>query len=103
MQRSSARRVAASVHVKTVECGRPVPSKRNLPDKASTAQSLDGNRLTGSLLIPRSRTIGDRSFNMQAGDETKLRFTSSATSDRSQPSVGRTQRQTIANLSLVLT
>jgi len=29
-----------------------VPSKRNLLDKASAAQSLDGNRLTGSLLVP---------------------------------------------------
>jgi hypothetical protein len=27
-------------------------SKRNLLDKASAAQSLDGNRLTGSLLTP---------------------------------------------------
>jgi hypothetical protein len=31
------------------------PSKRNLLDKASAAQSLDGTRLTGSLLIPNPR------------------------------------------------
>jgi hypothetical protein len=80
------------------------PSKRNLLDKASAAQSLDGNRLTGSLLIPQSRTIGDRSFNMQAGEEAKRRFASSATSDRSQPSVGRTQRrlQIIAGIDIAL-
>src|SRR5215471_18167967 len=47
-----------STRIKTVECGRLVPSKRNLLDNASAAQSLDGNRLTGSLLIPQSRTIG---------------------------------------------
>jgi hypothetical protein len=29
-----------------------VSSKRNLLDKASAAQNLDGNRLTGSLLVP---------------------------------------------------
>jgi hypothetical protein len=58
--------------------GRSGSSKRNLLDKASAAQSLDANRLTGSLLIPRSRTISDRSFNMQAADDAKLRFASSA-------------------------
>jgi hypothetical protein len=29
-----------------------VPSKRNLLGEASAAQNLDGNRLTGSLLVP---------------------------------------------------
>ncbi len=47
-------------------------SKRNLLDKASAAQSLDGNRLTGSLLSPRGRTIGDRSVRMQGGKEAKI-------------------------------
>src|SRR5215471_1722353 len=32
-----------------------VPTKRNLLDKARAAQSLDGNRLTGSLLVPGPR------------------------------------------------
>src|SRR5215471_18088745 len=33
-------------------CGCSIPSMRNLLDIASAAQNLDGNRLTGSLLIP---------------------------------------------------
>jgi hypothetical protein len=45
-----------------------------LRDKANTAQNLDGNRLTGSLLSPQGRNIGDCSFSMQAGAEAKLRF-----------------------------
>jgi len=33
----------------------PVPSMRNLLDKSSVAQSLDGDRLTGSLRYPRRK------------------------------------------------
>ena len=33
------------------------PSMRNLLDASSVAQSLDGNRLTGSLRIPRTPTL----------------------------------------------
>src|SRR5262249_42046878 len=42
------------------------PSKRNLLDTARVAQGLDGNRLTGSLLSPRSKTIEERNCTMQA-------------------------------------
>src|SRR5215469_12763557 len=57
-QRTSIRNSAhaPSARIRIVECCRCfVPTKRNLLDKASAAQSLDGNRLTGSLLVPAAR------------------------------------------------
>jgi hypothetical protein len=38
----------------------PVPSMRNLLDKSSVAQSLDGDRLTGSLRTPAGKLVPDR-------------------------------------------
>jgi hypothetical protein len=49
----SRRRSEVSKRMKIADMSkRFVPSKRNLLDKASAAQNLDGNRLTGSLLTP---------------------------------------------------
>jgi hypothetical protein len=38
----------------------PVSSMRNLLDKSSVAQSLDGDRLTGSLRTPAGKLLPDR-------------------------------------------
>src|SRR3979409_758099 len=38
----------------------PVPSMRNLLDKSSVAQSLDGDGLTGSLRTPAGKLVPDR-------------------------------------------
>src|SRR5262249_28572654 len=50
------------------------PSKRNLLDTASVAQGLDGNRLTGNLLSPRSKTIEERFCTMQAPARVAIRL-----------------------------
>src|SRR6266403_1074935 len=50
------RRVYKSLGV----AGGPVPSMRNLLDKSSVAQSLDGDRLTGSLRTPAGKLVPDR-------------------------------------------
>jgi hypothetical protein len=60
------------------------PSKRNLLENASAAQSLDGDRLTGSLLNPQDKNICDRPIRTQ--EEAELAISS----DRSQLSVGHT-------------
>src|SRR6516162_8597210 len=60
-----------------------VPTKRNLLDKASAAQSLDGNRLTGSLLVPGPRLY---SPNYPPTSEDNVRFASLANVE--MPSLG---------------
>src|SRR6516165_5682518 len=60
-----------------------VPTKRNLLDKASAAQSLDGNRLTGSLLVPGPRLY---SPDYRLTSEGNVRFASLANVE--MPSLG---------------
>src|SRR5262249_52791456 len=56
-----------------VMSGRSVSSKRNLPEKASVAQSLDGNRLTGSLLIPGARLYSP-AYSITSESRANVRF-----------------------------
>jgi hypothetical protein len=70
--------------------GCSVPSKRNLLDKASAAQSLDGDRLTGSLLVPGARLY---SPDYPLTSESNVRFVSLANVEMSSLDVGFTSQK----------
>src|SRR6516165_7933290 len=89
-QRASIRNSAhaPSAHIKIVECcGCSVPTKRNLLDKASVAQSLDGNRLTGSLLVPGPQDYIRPTILSQARAMSALRHWRTLRCVRSMPSL----------------
>jgi hypothetical protein len=59
---------------------------RNLLDKSSAAQSLDGSRLTGSLLVPDSTRLNHSDFRIQGHPKALVSGSESGLDGRTIPS-----------------